>query len=82
MKYKLGTQKFRFPKYKKVLFSVSLGGFLLFFELGLNTQGFISGNVRKYKKSFLFRKYKNFFNFRATNIHFWKYAEFFSGEFS
>ena len=60
---------FRFLKYERF----SRGGF---FELGLKSAGF---HFRKYMKSFLLRKYKNFFNIRARKFHFLKYKEFFSG---
>ena len=53
-KYKKFFQGFRFIKYKKF----SRGGFILFFELGVKSEGF---HLRKYKKSFPLRKYKNFF---------------------
>ena len=32
----------------------------------------------KYKKNFLLRKYKKFFNLRVSKFHFQKYEEFFS----
>ena len=37
--------------------------------------------LRKYKKSFLFRKYKNFLNLRVRMFHFLKYKKFFWGRF-
>ena len=46
-------------------------------ELRLESAGDIF--FRKYKKSFLCRKYKNFFNLRVRKFHFLKYKEFFSG---
>ena len=51
LKYKNFFRGFRFPKYKKS----SRGGFLSFFELGVKSGGF---HFRKYKKSFLLKKYK------------------------
>ena len=33
-------------------------------------------HFRKYKKSFLLRKRKNFFNSRAWKLHFWNYNDF------
>ena len=52
----------------------SEGGFLLFFKIGVRSAGF---HLIKYKKSFLFRKYKNFFNIRARMFRFQKYKDFF-----
>ena len=49
-------------------------GFLLFFKIGVRSAGF---HLIKYKKSFLFRKYKNFFNIRARMFRFQKYKDFF-----
>ena len=50
---------------------------LFFFELGLKDAGF---HFRKYKKSFVLRKYKIFLNIKATRkFHFLKYKEFFGG---
>ena len=67
----LGQAKFYFLKYKKVQFPeisrIFWGGF----------------HFPKNKKSFLLRKYKKFFNFRARTFHFqkfWKIKEFFLRE--
>ena len=61
-----------FPEYKKF----SRGEFFLLFNLELKNTGF---HFRKYKKSFLLRKNKKFFNLRFRNFHCLKYKEFFSG---
>ena len=50
------------------------GRFLLFFKLGVRSAGF---RLIKYKKSFLFRKHKNFFNIRARMFRFQKCKNFF-----
>ena len=44
----------------------------LFFELGLKTAGF---HYRKYKKSFLLRKYNKLFNVRVRKLHFLEHKE-------
>ena len=52
--------------------------FFYFFELGPKIAGF---HFRKYQKSFLLGKYKNFFNLIMGKFHLLKYQEFFRGEF-
>ena len=44
-----------------------------FFELGLKSAWF---HFRKYKKSFLLEKYKNFFNIRVRKFHSWNINNF------
>ena len=63
---------FRLLQYKEF----SSGRVILFFELEVKSSGF---HFQKYKKSFLLRKYKNFFNLTSRKFHFWKYKELFSG---
>ena len=62
---------FRFLKFSRV------GGiFFIFSSLGLKRAGF---RFQKYKKSFIFRKYKKVLNLRVRKFHFLKCKEFFSG---
>ena len=63
---------FRLPKYKKF----SRDEFLLFFEIGLKSAGF---HFQKYKKSFLFRKYKNFLILELESSFSWNIRNLFSG---
>ena len=85
IKYRIFLRKYKFPPETIIFFrglcflkynKFSRGGVLLFLEPGLKIAGF---RFRKYKKSFLLREYKEFFNIRARKFHFRKYKEFFSG---
>ena len=61
----------RFLKFSRV------GGiFFIFSSPDLKRAGF---HFQKYKKSFIFRKYKKFLNLRVRKLHFLKCKEFFSG---
>ena len=65
--------RFRFLKYNNFFWCRF---FFLVFDPGLKSTGF---HFRKYKKSFLLKKYNKFFNIRARKFHLLKYKKRFLG---
>ena len=65
-----------FQKYKK-FFRVSVSWYIRKFCFLKYNKFFQDFSFPEYKKSFLLRKYKKFFNIRARKFHFPKHKEFF-----